>query len=259
MGITPQTTGMSSISSQGDFEDVITKLRTQGTPRIPRERPKRAAAPPTSPLSESIDFSALLSDMGMEIGAGDGEMGAEGGGRGGEGDYEALMAQRLLSTTFKSSFESLWGETEVEGEEKQESKEGVKEEEQGEKESGKAEKGEEDNPQPKPEPPLTPKKSPYRESFSRSSSGMTPAFSSPATPGTTGTPSPMDAQLAAGIAGLIWPESPSPVSDVGDGRGMAGAIPEEDEGEEVLEEGDVTMDAATVRGHMSEGEEEEGV
>lgn len=144
MGITPQPTGMSSVSSQGDFEDVITKLRTQGTPRIPRERPKRAAAPPASPLSESIDFSALLSGMGMDMDAGDGEgVAGEGGGAGGEGDYEALMAQRLLSTTFKSSFESLWGGTEV-AEEKEESKGNVKEEEQGEKESENAEKGEED-------------------------------------------------------------------------------------------------------------------
>ncbi|OXH25677.1 cytokinesis protein, partial [Cryptococcus neoformans] len=146
MGITPQPTGMSSVSSQGDFEDVITKLRTQGTPRIPRERPKRAAAPPASPLSESIDFSALLSGMGMGMGmdAGDGEeVGGEGGEAGGEGDYEALMAQRLLSTTFKSSFESLWDGTEI-AEEKEESKRSVKEEAQGEKESEKAEVDEED-------------------------------------------------------------------------------------------------------------------
>lgn len=36
----------------------------------------------------------------------------------------------------------------------------------------------------------------------------------------------------------------------GGGGERAGGIPEEDEGEEVLEEGDVTMDAATVGGRV---------
>ncbi|ODN79464.1 hypothetical protein L202_03439 [Cryptococcus amylolentus CBS 6039] len=206
MGLTPQPTGMSTTSSTGDFEDTITKLRKNGTPRIPRERTKREFAPPPSPLSESVDLEKM-----MLAASGGGADGGDGGGYGMEPEYEALMAQRLLSTTFKSPFDSSeWSADVLNG-------------------MGEAKDPEEAGNDSLEDPDATqvyklsaPPQSTLSMSDSSFADGVeyvessTPRATTPTSPLRDGpsphTPSPMIEGLA-GMEALIWPSTPSPTRE----------------------------------------------